>query len=93
MKLKDLVKNRRDRVEFGCTVSDPDAPVIWFKGERELRPAAEYDFLSKGEINSEVTNYKPFFQEETENWSSRTRLLTMREDTLVKWEKKRLQRL
>ncbi|CBY33821.1 unnamed protein product, partial [Oikopleura dioica] len=48
MKLKDLVKNRRDRVEFGCTVSDPDAPVIWFKGERELRPAAEYDFLAKG---------------------------------------------
>ena len=57
MKLKDLVKNRRDRVEFGCTVSDPDAPVIWFKGERELRPAAEYDFLSKGEIDSKVTNY------------------------------------
>lgn len=62
MKLKDLVKNRRDRVEFGCTVSDPDAPVIWFKGERELRPAAEYDFLAKGKIYQEETNRKLFLR-------------------------------
>ena len=50
--LRDLVKNRRDRVEFECSVSDPDAPVVWFKGDRELRPAAEYDFESKGNIFS-----------------------------------------
>ncbi|CAG5084996.1 Oidioi.mRNA.OKI2018_I69.PAR.g10789.t1.cds [Oikopleura dioica] len=58
--LRDLVKNRRDRVEFECSVSDPDAPVVWFKGDRELRPAAEYDFESKGRARKLVIKNATF---------------------------------
>nr|KAG5709145.1 hypothetical protein BaRGS_028601 [Batillaria attramentaria] len=47
-KLDDVEAVEREKAIFECDVSDPEADVTWWRGEKELRSGGKYEFFKDG---------------------------------------------